>query len=92
MDFRDIMALVERDSLQLHWDAMTQTPVAASVNGSFQIWFDNPASLVRKYALVHELGLRGTGLWNVDSLDYAATQGPRAYETLAMWAALQAMY
>lgn len=86
------MALVDREALQLRWDAMTQTPVAASANGSFQIWFDNPESLARKYALVRELGLRGTGMWNVDSLDYAATQGPRARETQAMWAALQAMY
>lgn len=90
MDFGDIEKLIKRESLPVHWDAMTQSPFVRSANGSYQIWFDNPQSLRLKYQLVRELGLRGAGMWNADTLDYASSSGVRAHETQAMWQALHA--
>lgn len=94
MDFGDIEKLMKREKLSVQWDAATQSPFAVSANGSYQIWFDNPQSLRLKYQLVKELGLRGAGMWNADTLDYASSEGDaRAHETQtqAMWQALHAI-
>ena len=36
-----------------------------------QFWYDDRESLVIKYELAQELGLRGVGMWNADGLDYS---------------------
>ena len=43
-----------------------------------QAQFDNPASLIIKYKLAKQLGLRGVGMWNIDSLDYSNTHAGEA--------------
>lgn len=43
-------------------------------NVIYQGQFDDPISLNFKYKLAHRLSLRGVGMWNIDSLDYADTQ------------------
>lgn len=91
VDFGDIEKLIAREKLPVHWDAMTQSPFVVSANGSYQIWFDNLQSLRLKYQLVRELGLRGAGMWNADTLDYASSDSARARETQAMWQALHAI-
>ncbi|GAB4818243.1 hypothetical protein N2152v2_005289 [Parachlorella kessleri] len=41
----------------------------------YQVWFDNPQSLERLYALAAEFRLRGVGMWNLDCLDYRCKDG-----------------
>lgn len=85
IDYGDIRRLVKSHGLVEQWDPTTQTPfVWYSLEGRrSQIWFDNPRSLKAKYALVRELGLRGVGMWNADTLDYSA-----ANDTRLMWSSL----
>ncbi|CAI5711035.1 unnamed protein product [Hyaloperonospora brassicae] len=85
VDYGDIRRLIERQGLVEQWDPVTQTPfVSYSSEGQpLQIWFDNPRSLRDKYALVRELGLRGVGMWNADTLDYSA-----ANDSAIMWSSL----
>lgn len=91
------MKLIEDRNLQVQWDEMSQTPFidfpdppTSEHGGSmFQLWYDNPKSLRLKYELVQELGLRGAGMWNADTLDYGSSGGE--HETRAMWEALNAM-
>lgn len=48
-------------------------------------------SLVPKFRLAAELGLRGVGVWNLDLLDYSEAGPPTAaQQTRDMWAALKA--
>ena len=36
-----------------------------------QVRYDDPHSLSLKYAAAETLGLRGVGVWNIDSLDFS---------------------
>ena len=56
----------------------------------WQVWYDNPASLKRKYEMALELGLRGVGFWNLDSLDYTSAVPTVQNETRSMWDAVHA--
>ncbi|KAL4159751.1 hypothetical protein PRNP1_000324 [Phytophthora ramorum] len=90
IDYGDIRRLVKSHGLIEQWDPLTETPFVwySSPNkGSsrrVQLWFDNPRSLKGKYRLARELGLRGVGMWNADTLDYAANNS----DTRLMWSAL----
>ncbi|CAI5747397.1 unnamed protein product [Peronospora destructor] len=85
IDYGDIRLLVKSHGLVERWDVLTQTPfVSYSLDGRrSQIWFDNLQSLKAKYALVRELGLRGVGMWNADTLSYSA-----ANDSQLMWGSL----
>jgi len=53
-----------------------------------QVRYDDPASLSVKYKMASEHGLRGVGVWHLDTLDYAS-QDPRVRsQTEAMWDAI----
>ena len=54
-----------------------------------QVWYDDPESLMRKYAVAAEMHLRGVGMWNVDCLDYKSTNPAVKEQTRAMWDALR---
>lgn len=41
-----------------------------SSSQAYQVQFDNPQSLKLKYDLAASLGLRGVGMWNIDSLEF----------------------
>ncbi|CAH0479485.1 unnamed protein product [Peronospora belbahrii] len=86
VDYGDIQQMVKSNGLVEQWDPLTQTPfVWFSPEGQrSQIWFDNPRSLTAKYALVRELGLRGVGMWNADTLDYFSVNASQL-----MWASLE---
>ncbi|ETO59366.1 hypothetical protein F444_22274 [Phytophthora nicotianae P1976] len=86
IDYGDIRRLVKSHGLLEQWDPTTLTPFvwySPPEGGRYQIWFDNPRSLKAKYALVCELGLRGVGMWNADTLDYTAVN-----DSQTMWSSL----
>ncbi|EEY65484.1 Di-N-acetylchitobiase, putative [Phytophthora infestans T30-4] len=86
IDYGDIRRLVKGHSLVEQWDPTTLTPFvwfSPPEGGRSQIWFDNPRSLRAKYALVRKLQLRGVGMWNADTLDYAAVN-----DSHIMWRSL----
>lgn len=37
-----------------------------------QVWFDDKESLKLKYDMALNIGLRGVGMWEADSLDYVS--------------------
>jgi hypothetical protein len=45
-------------------------------------WFDDPSTLVRKYADCKKLGTHGVAFWTADMPDYTTDEGP------AMWKAV----
>jgi len=53
-----------------------------------QVWLDTPESLKAKYALAVKLGLRGVGMWNLQTLDHNSADPTIRSETQAMWGAL----
>lgn len=86
IEYGDVRRLMKDHGLIEHWDATTLSPFlwySPPEGGRLQIWFDNPRSLKKKYALVRGLGLRGVGMWNADTLDYSATE-----DSHAMWSSL----
>ncbi|EGZ20514.1 hypothetical protein PHYSODRAFT_345489 [Phytophthora sojae] len=89
VDYADVQRLVKRHGLVEQWDPTTETPFVwyAQEGHQSQIWFDNPRSLRAKYRLVRELGLRGVGMWNADTLDYSGG-GSAANDTRLMWSSL----
>ncbi|KAG1689417.1 hypothetical protein DVH05_002218 [Phytophthora capsici] len=86
VDYGDIRRLVKSHGLREQWDSTTLSPFvwySPPEGGRSQIWFDNSRSLRLKYALVRELGLRGVGMWNADTLDYTELN-----DTKDMWSSL----
>lgn len=41
---------------------------------SYQVQFDDPESLKLKYDLAAQKGIKGVGMWNIDSLDFSDTE------------------
>ncbi|CEG46320.1 Di-N-acetylchitobiase, putative [Plasmopara halstedii] len=90
IDYGNIRRLIKENGLVEQWDMMTLSPfvwLSTQEGGQSQIWFDNPRSLEEKYSIVRDLGLRGVGMWNADSLDYSA-----ADDSKAMWSSLAAAF
>ncbi|KAG3116253.1 hypothetical protein PI124_g3806 [Phytophthora idaei] len=86
IDYGDIRRLAKSHELLEQWDPMTLTPFvwySPPKGGRSQVWFDNPRSLRAKYVLARELGLRGVGMWNADTLDYTAVN-----DSQVMWSSL----
>ncbi|XP_063795028.1 di-N-acetylchitobiase-like [Pseudophryne corroboree] len=52
-----------------------------------QVWYDDPQSISLKAAYIKKLGLRGTGMWNGDLLDYSSDPVAQQ-QTKDMWKAL----
>ncbi|KAE8888760.1 hypothetical protein PF005_g1898 [Phytophthora fragariae] len=89
IDYADVRRLVKGHGLVEQWDPTTETPFVwyakeGSLSRRSQIWFDNPRSLRAKYRLVRDLGLRGVGMWNADTLDYSGADN----DTRLMWSSL----
>lgn len=83
--------LVARSYTGARWSQTYQSPYFNyydSVGGVHQVWFDNPFSLGKKYAISTDKNLRGVAIWNSDLLDYGDL--PRGkQETQLMWDALK---
>ncbi|KAI9905371.1 hypothetical protein PsorP6_013607 [Peronosclerospora sorghi] len=82
INYGDIQRMIKTGPLLNQWDPISQTPFVKD-GRQVQIWFDDPRSLRAKYALARELGLRGVGMWNADTLDYLA-----ANDSQIMWDSL----
>ncbi|CAG5123935.1 unnamed protein product, partial [Candidula unifasciata] len=74
-DYGFINVLLQTLPGSCRWNDSSATPYMTYTNfinnQSYQIQFDDPKSLKIKYDLVSQLGLRGVGIWNIDSLDYS---------------------
>ncbi|XP_075038104.1 di-N-acetylchitobiase-like [Mixophyes fleayi] len=72
------------------WDDVQKAPFynyKDSQGKIHQVWYDDPESIALKAAYVKKLGLRGTGMWHGDLLDYS--NDPIAQQqTKDMWKAL----
>ena len=53
----------------------------------YQVWFDDVKSLKIKYQLAMTMGLRGTGMWEADAIDYTNTTVGQQ-QRQEMWGAL----
>ena len=73
------------------WDSAMQNPYfnyKADDGSVHQIWYDDPESLSAKYRVAKAAGVRGTGPFCFNMLDYS-TEATRA-QAKAMWGALRA--
>ena len=52
------------------------------------MWFDNPESLTLKYQMAADMGLRGVGMWNLDTVTYNSQDPVVRQQTNDMWAAI----
>ncbi|TMW57473.1 hypothetical protein Poli38472_003398 [Pythium oligandrum] len=91
INYGDIQRLVRtHGNSSRRWDALTSSPYLvyhdANPDTVIQLWYDDEESLRAKYRLVKELGLRGVGMWNADTLDYAED----LVGSQRMWDALEA--
>jgi len=71
------------------WDTSMQNPYFNYKDEKgvvHQIWYDDPESLNAKYRIAKAAGLRGTGPFTFDMLDYKTDIGKT--QAAAMWAAL----
>mmetsp|Transcript_22288 Transcript_22288/g.66455 ORF Transcript_22288/g.66455 Transcript_22288/m.66455 type:complete len:313 (+) Transcript_22288:1128-2066(+) len=92
--YTEIMSLLHsgRNTTAVRWDDIQDSPYFnyLSDDGKIhQVRFDNPNSLRIKYKIAVDLGLRGVGMWNLDTLDYDDTDPQVQQETAAMWDALK---
>ncbi|XP_010897790.2 di-N-acetylchitobiase [Esox lucius] len=55
-----------------------------------QVWYDDPESIALKVAYVRDQGLRGTGMWNGNLLDYSNNPVAKQ-QTKDMWEALMGL-
>lgn len=53
-----------------------------------QVRYDDPESLSIKYKMAAKHGLRGVGVWHLDTLDYVSRDPKVVDQTEAMWGAL----
>ena len=47
------------------WDAASSSPYF-NINGTHQLWYDDPRSLTLKYEMARDRGLHGVGMWTGD--------------------------
>ena len=91
VEYSSLNDLMVARSSGLRWSTAYQSPYfnyIDSVNVVHQVWFDNPNSLGKKYAISADKNLRGVAIWNSDLLDYGDL--PRGkQETQMMWDALK---
>jgi di-N-acetylchitobiase len=73
------------------WATFNFVNASAAPPVVYQAWLDTPATLAPKYRFARERGLRGVGLWTVDSVSWGAPQLPAVWrDARDMWVALDA--
>ncbi|XP_046585500.1 di-N-acetylchitobiase-like [Haliotis rubra] len=74
MPFSDIYRLLLDSGAQRVWNKANLSPFfkykEPTTNELYQIWYDDPESLLYKYALAARTNLRGVGVWHDDCVDY----------------------
>jgi len=88
--FEDIVKLLEESGTTPAWDSSSMSPYASiqSSDGSWeQLRYDGPVSLGYKTQMAAEEGLKGTGIWTANNLDYGDSPEAEAMRAL-MWGAM----
>ena len=56
------------------WDPWSQTPFLRYTDPhqgtAYEVWYENQKSLALKYAYAKEVGVRGVGMWQANSINY----------------------
>ncbi|XP_018589751.2 di-N-acetylchitobiase isoform X1 [Scleropages formosus] len=89
--YSTIMKQVNNSMTGRLWDPFQLAPYynyKAEDGTIHQVWYDDPLSISLKTQNVWLLGLRGTGMWNGDLLDYSDNSIARE-QTQAMWKVLK---
>jgi spore germination protein YaaH len=81
MQYRLIRQLLAQSKNHIHYDNISVSVVMDYLNSTgsrYQVWFDDENTLRQKseYAMMKR-GLRGMGMWTIDSVDYTADSGAR---------------
>jgi len=74
------------------WDSHTKSPYVSiqAEDGSWtQIWYDDPFSLWYKTSMAAAEGMRGTGMWTANFIDYGDSVHAQRFQAL-MWGAMVA--
>ncbi|CAG2235869.1 CTBS [Mytilus edulis] len=73
----------------IKWNNVTETPYFnfKVYNSTYQVQFDNPASLKIKFQTIQNLGVRGFGMWNADAVNYMDNSTVGIKERTEMWGA-----
>jgi len=88
--YEEMMEMIQDSGVTPMWDDFSMSPYASiqESDGSWtQLWYDDPASLALKTRMAADEGLRGTGVWTANFLDYGRTPEAEAMRAL-MWGAM----
>lgn len=79
----DIPALLAQPGAVTHWDAAASAPSVTYTRAghAYEAWYENPASLQAKTALMAQSGLAGLSMWSLGQEDAAF------WQSAAPWAA-----
>ncbi|ETO05658.1 hypothetical protein RFI_31736 [Reticulomyxa filosa] len=102
-DYADLMLLIDKklNNTEIRLDANTQSPffnyMFDSISGNeatvqvFQVWFDNAASLAKKYEYAKSVNIRGVGPYTFSSLykTYSEIELERAQQ---IWSAFDTFF
>ena len=86
LGFGQIVQILNRWKAVRKWDDAAESPYFSygPLGGiMYQVRYDDPESLRRKYAAAKEIGLAGVGMWSAQALDYGNDT-----QVAAMWGAL----
>lgn len=86
MPFGGVVQILNQWKAQRKWDDAAESPYFnyGPVEGKmYQVRYDDPHSLERKYAAARQMGLAGVGMWSAQDLDYS-----NETQVDSMWGAL----
>jgi len=90
--YKTMMEMIADSGVEKMWDELSKSPYASiqSEDGSWiQMWYDDYLSLQYKTDMAAQEGLKGTGIWTSNFLDYG--DSPEAEEIRSlMWDSLVA--
>jgi len=87
LDYSVIKDILFFNSSGRRWNSEFQSPFFNFMDQNeqvYQIWYDDPQSLVYKYSFAHQMNLRGVGMWTADFLAYNAQDSRERKDTRAM--------
>eukprot|EP01097_Dermamoeba_algensis_P010682 TRINITY_DN796_c0_g2_i1.p1 TRINITY_DN796_c0_g2~~TRINITY_DN796_c0_g2_i1.p1 ORF type:complete len:239 (-),score=46.87 TRINITY_DN796_c0_g2_i1:117-833(-) len=92
MGFGGVIEVLKNSTTGRLWDDYLKAPyfefIDSSTSQRHQIWYDDLESLGLRYSFAKELGLRGLGMWNADSLDYFSSDPAVIKLNQDMWKAI----
>jgi len=90
--FSEITEMMLEAGVAPLWDSQTKSPYVSiqAEDGSWtQIWYDDPFSLWYKTKMAAAEGMRGTGIWTANFIDYGDSFNAQRLRAL-MWGAMVA--